>query len=174
MKNILIVIDMQKDFVDGSLGTDEAVSIVPNVCKKIKEFEGEIFVTKDTHTENYLETSEGKKLPIVHCIKNTRGWQLDTKVENALHEKHYRIVEKSSFGSLKLPQIISENIENDDFSIEIIGLCTDICVVSNALILKASFPEITIKVISNCCAGVTVESHLDALKIMQACQIEIV
>ena len=159
MHNILIVVDVQNDFVDGSLGTKEAVSIIPNVCSKIKNFEGDIYVTKDTHFDNYLNTSEGKKLPIEHCVKERDGWQLNEYVERALSDKEYTIIEKNSFGSLELPDIIRQKYSNLDFQIEIVGLCTDICVVSNALILKANFPENEIKVDASCCAGVTVESH---------------
>ena len=159
MHNILIVVDVQNDFVDGSLGTKEAVSIIPNVCSKIKNFEGDIYVTKDTHFDNYLNTSEGKKLPVEHCVKERDGWQLNEYVEGALSDKEYTIIEKNSFGSLELPDIIRQKYSNLDFQIEIVGLCTDICVVSNALILKANFPENEIKVDASCCAGVTVESH---------------
>lgn len=174
MHNILIVVDVQNDFVDGSLGTKEAVSIIPNVCSKIKNFEGDIYVTKDTHFDNYLNTSEGKKLPIEHCVKERDGWQLNEYVERALSDKEYTIIEKNSFGSLELPDIIRRKYSNLDFQIEIVGLCTDICVVSNALILKANFPENEIKVDASCCAGVTVESHNASLLTMKMCQIDVI
>mgnify|MGYP000456057129 FL=1 len=174
MHNILIVVDVQNDFVDGSLGTKEAVSIIPNVCSKIKNFEGDIYVTKDTHFDNYLNTSEGKKLPIEHCVKERDGWQLNEYVERALSDKEYTIIEKNSFGSLELPDIIRQKYSNLDFQIEIVGLCTDICVVSNALILKANFPENEIKVDASCCAGVTVESHNASLLTMKMCQIDVI
>ena len=174
MHNILIVVDVQNDFVDGSLGTKEAVSIIPNVCSKIKNFEGNIYVTKDTHFDNYLNTSEGKKLPIEHCVKERDGWQLNEYVERALSDKEYTIIEKNSFGSLELPDIIRQKYSNLDFQIEIVGLCTDICVVSNALILKANFPENEIKVDASCCAGVTVESHNASLLTMKMCQIDVI
>lgn len=173
MKNFLVVVDMQKDFVDGALGTDEAVKIVPNVAEKIKNFNGEIFVTYDTHFENYLETAEGKKLPVAHCIKGTDGWKLDSQVENALSGKKYTKVEKKTFGSVGLPNLIKNASDGDEFSVELIGLCTDICVVSNALLIKANFPEMPISVDSACCAGVTPELHNAALKTMQSCQIDI-
>ena len=174
MHNILIVVDVQNDFVDGSLGTKEAVSIIPNVCSKIKNFEGDIYVTKDTHFDNYLNTSEGKKLPVEHCVKERDGWQLNEYVEGALSDKEYTIIEKNSFGSLELPDIIRQKYSNLDFQIEIVGLCTDICVVSNALILKANFPENEIKVDASCCAGVTVESHNASLLTMKMCQIDVI
>lgn len=174
MHNILIVVDVQNDFVDGSLGTKEAVSIIPNVCSKIKNFEGDIYVTKDTHFDNYLNTSEGKRLPIEHCVKERDGWQLNEYVERALSDKEYTIIEKNSFGSLELPDIIRQKYSNLDFQIEIVGLCTDICVVSNALILKANFPENEIKVDASCCAGVTVESHNASLLTMKMCQIDVI
>ncbi len=174
MKKFLIVVDMQKDFVDGSLGTKEAVAIVPNVCNKIKAFDGEIFVTYDTHFENYLNTAEGKKLPVEHCIKNTEGWALNKDVQDALNSKEYKTVEKLTFGSVDLPNLIKDIADNEDFSIELIGLCTDICVVSNALILKATFTENPISVDSSCCAGVTPESHDAALVTMRMCQINVI
>ncbi len=172
MKKILVVVDMQNDFIDGALGTPEAVSIVPSVTEKIKAFEGDIFVTLDTHFENYLDSSEGKKLPVAHCIKGTNGWELNDSVKAALHGKEYTLVEKLTFGSVDLPGLIKEK-SGDDFEIELIGLCTDICVVSNALILKANFPEKEISVDSGCCAGVTVESHNAALTTMRFCQINV-
>lgn len=173
MKKILVVVDMQKDFVDGALGSKEAVAIVPEVVKKIRSFEGEIFVTLDTHFENYLSTAEGKKLPVPHCIKGTDGWKLNTDVESVLTEKEYRTVEKNTFGSVDLPEMIKTVAADEELTIELIGLCTDICVVSNALILKANFPETEITVSANCCAGVTPEKHLAALETMRSCQINI-
>lgn len=173
MKKFLIVVDMQKDFVDGALGTPEAVKIVPNVVEKIKGFDGEIIVTYDTHSENYMETSEGKHLPVPHCIKDTDGWKLNNDVQEALNGKKYTEVEKPTFGSIKLPEIIKDMAGEEKFSIELVGLCTDICVVSNALLLKANFPEADISVDSACCAGVTVDSHNAALQTMKMCQIEV-
>ncbi len=173
MKSFLIVVDMQKDFVDGALGTPEAVKIVPNVVDKINSFDGDIIVTYDTHFDNYMETSEGKNLPVPHCIKNTDGWELNEDVQKALDGKKYTSVEKPTFGSVKLPEIIKQLAGDEEFSVELIGLCTDICVVSNALLLKANFPEIEISVDSSCCAGVTVESHNAALQTMKMCQIDV-
>ncbi len=173
MKKFLIVVDMQKDFVDGALGTREAQSIVPCVTEKIRGFDGDIFVTYDTHFENYADTAEGKKLPVPHCIKGTDGWKLDENVQKALSDREYTAVEKLTFGSVGLPKLIEERADGEDFSIELIGLCTDICVVSNALILKANFPEKRISVDENCCAGVTPESHAFAIATMRMCQIDV-
>ncbi len=174
MKKFLVVVDMQKDFVDGSLGTAEAVAIVPNVVKKINNFEGDIFVTYDTHFDNYMDTSEGKKLPVPHCIKGTDGWKLDADVAEALKGKKYSEVEKITFGSVDLPDMIYKAAGGEDFSIELVGLCTDICVVSNTLILKANFPDKEITVDAGCCAGVTPESHDAALVTMKMCQINVI
>lgn len=174
MKKFLVVVDMQKDFVDGSLGSSEAQKIVKNVVRKIEDFSGEILVTFDTHYENYLESAEGKKLPVEHCIKGTLGFELSEKVKKALENKEYETLEKPTFGSLRLPEIIKEKAQGEDFTVELVGLCTDICVVSNALILKANFPEAEISVDSSCCAGVTVESHNAALLTMKSCQINVI
>lgn len=173
MKKFLIVVDMQNDFVDGALGTKEAVSIVDNVVEKINTFDGEIIATLDTHFEDYMDTNEGKNLPVKHCIKGTDGWKLNEKVESALNKKGYTELEKITFGSVNLPSLIKEKAGDNDFSIELVGLCTDICVVSNALILKANFPENEICVDSTCCAGVTPDTHNAALDTMRCCQISI-
>lgn len=174
MKKILIVVDMQKDFVDGALGSGEAVSIVPAVVQKIGGFDGEIIVTLDTHFENYMETAEGRKLPVPHCIKGTDGWKLNAEVEAVLAGKKYTIVEKNTFGSVALPELIGNAADGEEFSVELIGLCTDICVVSNALIIKAHFPEAPVSVDSSCCAGVTPEKHEAALETMRSCQIDVI
>ena len=167
---ILCVIDMQNDFIDGALGTKEAVSILGAVKDKIKKYKanGDLIVfTRDTHYENYMETAEGKKLPVAHCIEGTNGHQ----IHSSLNTHDCEIIDKPTFGSLKLADAIRE-IEDLE-SIELIGLCTDICVISNALLLKANFPEVKIVIDSSCCAGVTPESHENALKAMAMCQIEI-
>lgn len=174
MKKFLIVVDIQKDFVDGALGTAEAADIVDNAAEKIKAFDGKIFVTLDTHFDDYMQTAEGAKLPVPHCIKDTAGWQLDRKIDNALQSKDYTLVEKNTFGSVRLPALIESAAENDEFSIELIGLCTDICVVSNALLLKAHFSEVKITVDASCCAGVTPQLHNAALDAMRSCQIDII
>ncbi len=171
MKKILVVVDMQNDFIDGALGTNEAQQIISDSAEKIKSFSGKIFVTLDTHYDNYMTTSEGKNLPVPHCIKGTNGWKLNDKISAALKDKDYTLVEKNTFGSSELPKLISQYADKDDFSIEIIGLCTDICVVSNALILKANFCENEISIDSNCCAGVTPKTHHSALETMKMCQI---
>ena len=172
MKHFLIVVDMQKDFVDGALGTEEAVAIVPAVVRKIEGFGGEIFATLDTHFENYMETAEGKHLPVPHCIKDTPGWQFDQAVAVALDRKGFTPVEKRTFGAINLPELVRQAAGGEDFDLEVIGLCTDICVVSNALLLKAAFPEAPIKVDKACCAGVTPQLHEAALATMASCQIE--
>ncbi len=174
MKRFLVVVDMQKDFVDGALGTPEAAAIVGNVVSKIAGFDGEIFVTYDTHTDGYMQTAEGRHLPVPHCIKGTDGWQLDSRVAQALDGRSYTVVEKPTFGSVTLPTLISEAAAGESFSVELIGLCSDICVVSNALLLKAHFPESDILVDASCCAGVSVQTHEAALSTMRCCQIEVV
>ena len=173
MKHFLIVVDIQKDFVDGALGTAEAVAIVAPAAKRIREFSGEIFVTYDTHYENYMQTAEGKKLPVPHCIKGTPGWQLDATIAAALEGKAYTPVEKLTFGSVQLPALVEKAAAGEDFDITLMGLCTDICVVSNALLLKANFPEVKISVDAACCAGVTPDSHNAALLTMKMCQIHV-
>ena len=166
MKKTLIVIDMQNDFIDGSLGTPEAVAILPNVKKKIEEYKNagnEIIYTRDTHGEDYLSTPEGKNLPVVHCVKGTDGWQ----IADGLYAEGSKIIDKPSFGWT--------GWEKEELNeIELVGLCTDICVVSNALILKATFPEAEITVDSAACAGVTPESHSAALTTMKMCQIRVI
>ena len=173
MKKFLIVVDMQKDFVDGALGTPEAIAIVPNVVRKIQDFDGELIATFDTHHENYMDTAEGKKLPVPHCIQGTPGWALDSAVAAALEKRGYTAVEKPTFGSTALAGILRQMAGQEDFSMELVGLCTDICVVSNALLLKAHFPEKQIRVDASCCAGVTPKSHEAAIATMVSCQIDI-
>ena len=173
MKKILIVVDMQKDFVDGALGSKEAAAIVPAAVQRIQDFEGEIFVTLDTHFASYLDSAEGRKLPVPHCVKDTEGWQLNGAIQAALEGKRFTAVEKHSFGSMELPRLIRDAVGKEPCEIELLGLCTDICVVSNALILKAAFPEAVIAVDEACCAGVTPDGHRAALKVMESCQIDI-
>ena len=173
MKKFLIVVDMQKDFVDGALGSAEAAAIVPNVVRKIQDFDGELIATFDTHHENCMDTAEGKKLPVPHCIQGTPGWALDSAVAAALENRGYTAVEKPTFGSTALAGILRQMAGQEDFSMELVGLCTDICVVSNALLLKAHFPEKQIRVDASCCAGVTPKSHEAAIATMASCQIDI-
>ena len=166
MKKTLIVVDMQNDFIDMALGTKEAVAIVPAVKAKINEYAeagNEIIFTRDTHGEDYLETPEGKKLPVPHCIKGTAGWE----IADGLYVDGCKIIDKPNFG---WPNWKEESLED----VEIIGLCTDICVVSNALIIKANFPDASVKVDSACCAGVTPETHEAALATMKMCQIDVI
>ncbi len=174
MKKILIVVDMQKDFVDGSLGTKEAEGIVEAVAAKIRDFDGEIIATQDTHTPDYLNTAEGKKLPVPHCIRLTQGWQLHEKIVEALAKKEYRLIEKGTFGSVDLVDAVRTIRGTDEAELEFVGLCTDICVVSNVLLLKAYFPEMTMRVDAGCCAGVTPKTHQAALETMRMCQVDIV
>lgn len=173
MKSFLIIVDMQRDFIDGALGTNEACAIIPAAVKKIAAFEGDIFVTYDTHFDNYMDSAEGKKLPVPHCIKGTDGWRLNSEIADALKGRDFAPVEKNTFGAVKLPELIKKAAGTEDFTIELIGLCTDICVVSNALLLKANFPEVLISVDEKCCAGVTPEKHNAAIETMRSCQIDI-
>ena len=166
---ILVVVDMQKDFVDGALGTAEAVAIVPAVKELIEGFDGQVYFTRDTHFENYMSTEEGKHLPVPHCIKGTDGWQIVSELD-ALRTTE--AIDKLTFGSKELIALLADqkNVE----SITLCGLCTDICVISNALLIKAYYPEIPLYVVASACAGVTPESHQNALDAMKMCQIEIV
>ena len=173
MEKLLIVVDMQKDFVDGALGTNEAQQIVPAVVEKIRTFDGEIIVTYDTHEQDYMTTREGRFLPVPHCIRDTQGWQLNAEVAAALAERAYAVVEKPTFGAVTLPEVVQQLAGEEEFTVELIGLCTDICVVSNALLLKAAFPEADMTVDAACCAGVTPASHQAALTTMSFCQIVI-
>lgn len=173
---ILVVVDMQNDFIDMALGTPEAVAIVPNVVKKITDNAWDkIYVTYDTHGENYMETSEGKNLPVPHCIKGSKGWELNSKIEDALQKVTCPVVriEKPTFGSVRLAELVGEDLQRENCSVELVGLCTDICVVSNALLLKANYPEIPISLDSSCVAAVTPETNEAALKTMTMCQIQV-
>ena len=174
MKKVLVVVDMQKDFVDGALGTEEAVKIVDKVVEKIAAFEGEVVFTRDTHGDDYLNTQEGRYLPIPHCKKGSSGWQLQEKVA-AVKPEYAKIFDKNTFGSVELAQYLSEINEKEGIEqITFVGLCTDICVISNAMLAKAYMPEVTVAVEAQCCAGVTPESHNNALEAMKMCQIIIV
>ena len=176
-KSLLIVVDMQNDFINGSLGTKEAEAIVPHVADKIRHWDGDIIYTKDTHGEDYLDTSEGKKLPVCHCIDGTAGHELHPDVDAARAEhtgkdEHIStIINKPSFGSLELARLVTKGKYDH---IEFAGLCTDICVISNVMIVKAALPEAEIIVDAACCAGVTPESHRNALSAMKSCQIDII
>ena len=172
MQKVLVVVDMQNDFIDGALGTKEAVAIVPGVKEKIENFDGVVLFTRDTHETYYLDTQEGKKLPVPHCIRGTEGWQIRSELD-ALRKTEP--IDKETFGSTDLAGELTMIDEDEGIgSITLVGLCTDICVISNALLIKASLPEVPICVDATCCAGVTPESHENALKAMEACQIRII
>lgn len=172
MNTLLIVVDMQNDFIDGALGTAEAQAIVEPVAEKIKGHQGPVIFTRDTHKPNYLETQEGKKLPVVHCVKGTKGWKL-APVINQLADGR-EIFDKNTFGSVELTHYVSSLYQAGEIdSVELVGLCTDICVLSNAVLLKAAEPELRVSVDAKCCAGVTPESHTNALKAMKMCQIDV-
>lgn len=171
MRKILVVVDMQNDFIDGALGTPEALAIVENVKDKIRSYDqADIFVTMDTHGPDYMQTQEGRNLPVEHCIKGTEGWQLRDDIAALLTDEAH-IYEKPTFGSVKLAEDLSKIAAEQEIEIELIGLCTDICVASNALLLKANMPEVKISVDPTCCAGVTPELHESALRTMASCQI---
>ncbi len=171
MQDLLIVIDMQNDFIDGALGSDAAQAIVPYVIDRVRNFDGTVLFTRDTHRENYLDTQEGKHLPVPHCIRGTKGWELHPDLE-ALRQTEP--IDKVTFGAAALPAILAGLADLDPIrSITFLGLDTDICVISNVLLTKAYFPEIPLRVDSKGCAGVTPESHQNALDAMRACQVEI-
>lgn len=171
MQNILVVVDMQNDFIDGALGTPEAVEIVPKVEKKIREFQGKVIFTRDTHEENYMDTQEGRKLPVPHCIRGTKGWEIREELEQFRKEAAF---DKVTFGSTELGIALKEMNEKEPVeSITFMGLCTDICVISNVLLAKAHLPEVRMIVDASCCAGVTPQSHKNALEAMKMCQVEI-
>ena len=169
MSKILIVVDMQNDFIDGALGTKEAVAIVPYVKSVIENFDGKVFFTRDTHFENYMETQEGANLPVPHCIRGTDGWQIRAELD-ALRTTD--AIDKLTFGSSDLVEVLKK--EKDIESITFVGLCTDICVISNAMVVKAFYPEIPLIVDAGACAGVTKESHRRALEAMKMCQIKVI
>ena len=172
MRKLLIVIDMQNDFIDAALGTKEAVSIVDAVKEKIRSYPAEdVIATMDTHGENYMDTQEGKYLPVPHCIRGTEGWKIRPDIEELL--KGAKIYEKPTFGSVKMAADLKALSEREEIELELIGLCTDIYVASNALLLKAAMPEVKISVDPACCAGVTPEKHEAALETMRSCQIQV-
>lgn len=173
MRKILVVVDMQNDFIDGSLGTAEARAIVDGVKAKIAQFSPEnVFVTMDTHGSDYMEGREGRFLPVEHCIKGSKGWEVREELKDALQGA--KVYEKPTFGSIQLMEDMKKIADKEEISVELVGLCTDICVVSNALLLKAAMPETDIIVDSSCCAGVTPEKHEAALETMRSCQIQVI
>lgn len=170
----LIVVDMQKDFITGSLGTKEAQAILPGVVEKVRRYDGTVIFTKDTHTSDYLNTQEGKNLPVKHCIMGEDGWYLDAQLGAIADETDCKVYNKPTFGSVELACDLKKKNEKEPVTeIELCGLCTDICVISNALMLKAFLPEVPVIVDAACCAGVTPESHRNALEAMKMCQIVI-
>ncbi len=175
MNKVLVVVDMQNDFIDGALGTNEAQLIVDNVVRKIKNFDGKVVATRDTHQAGYLSTQEGVNLPVKHCIENTEGWEIRAEIQRLLDKEEAKIFNKVTFGSKELALYLEE-LGNKKFidEIEIVGLCTDICVISNAMLVKAFLPETKVVVDASCCAGVSVESHKNALEAMKVCQIVVV
>ncbi|MGM9593894.1 MAG: cysteine hydrolase family protein [Candidatus Onthomonas sp.] len=170
--DFLVVIDMQNDFIDGALGTKEAQAIVPKVVERIKGFSGRVLATRDTHEADYLNTQEGKFLPVPHCIRGTQGWEIQPEIAALLAEPP---IDKPTFGCTTLAHVITafHTCQEPVTSITLVGLCTDICVISNALLLKAALPEVPIYVDAGCCAGVTPESHQRALEAMQVCQVQV-
>lgn len=173
-KNVLAVIDMQNDFIDGALGTKEAQAIVGNVAEYIKKSMSdgtEVVYTRDTHFDNYMDTQEGKNLPVLHCIKGTCGWEICDELKT-LQNDDTRIFDKLTFGSVELAEYLKSMAGLE--SVTLIGLCTDICVISNAMVIKANLPEVRIKVVEKCCAGVTPQSHKNALEAMKMCQVAVI
>lgn len=172
--NVLVVVDMQKDFVDGALGTPEAQAIVPAVVAKVRGWQGRVLLTQYTHYANYLDTQEGKHLPVPHCVEGTPGWKLVPELAEYVREHDCLVLRKNSFGSLAVALDLQQWNEQDPIGeIEVIGLCTDICVVSNALLIKAAVPEIPVSVDSSCCAGVTPALHEAALATLRSCQVRV-
>ena len=174
-EKVLVVIDVQNDFVTGSLGSAAAVEVIPNICKKIEDFDGGIIVTQDTHDSEYLKTQEGHNLPIVHCIEDTWGHNIERDVFFALiHGYVLHVINKTIFGANVLPSVVTRTTTEDLKEIIVIGLVTDICVITNVLLLKTFFPELTITVDASCCAGTTPENHAAALQVMRSCQINVI
>ncbi len=177
MSKLLVVVDMQNDFIDGALGTKEAAEILDNVVNKIRDYEkngNPILFTMDTHYDNYLETQEGKNLPVKHCIAHTKGWEINDKIRCILERNNYKIYEKNTFGSGELARDLLNGVYNNVTYIEIVGICTDICVITNAMLIKTLLPEVPVTVDAACCAGVTPESHKNALEAMKMCQVKII
>lgn len=174
MKKILVVVDMQNDFISDALGSNDAINIVDDVCDLMRNFDGDIICTLDTHTENYLDTREGKFLPVEHCIKGTSGHKFNSKIESIVSEKKITCIEKETFGSFELLNYIENNYDKNEIEIYLAGLCTDICVISNAILLKTKFYENNIYCYEKLCAGVTKELHKSAIDVMKSLQIEII
>ena len=173
-KKILVVIDMQNDFTYGALKNQDAIDVIPLIEKKLSSYDGEVYFTMDTHGDDYMNTQEGRKLPVPHCIKGTEGWQIVDSLKKYCEDNNCKVYEKPTFGCVKLAEDIAALYEKETLDeIEFVGVCTDICVISNAMLVKAAVPELTVKIDAACCAGVTKESHATALKAMAGCQMEI-
>lgn len=172
MRRILVVVDMQNDFVEGALGTKEAQAIVGRIVEKIRAYpRDDVYATRDTHEEDYLSTAEGRHLPVVHCVRDTNGWELIEEVKELVDPGH--VIDKPSFGAVEMAKLLLERSLLEEITVELVGVCTDICVVSNALLIKAYMPETEVSVDAGCCAGVTPESHEAAVRTMEMCQINI-
>lgn len=170
MRKVIVVIDMQNDFIDGALGAKEAQAMLPYLVAKLeREKDALLIFTQDTHSKNYIETQEGRNLPVLHCIKPEKGWEIAPSLQPFV-KKAAAVIEKPAFGSLELPKAVAK-LQPDE--VELVGLCTDICVISNAMILKTAFPELPVAVDASCCAGVTPASHDNALQAMKMCQVDI-
>lgn len=169
MSKVLVVVDMQNDFINGALGTKEAEAIVPYVKEVIENFEGNVFFTRDTHFENYMDTQEGENLPVPHCIKDSDGWRIHPELEEL---RKTEAIDKVTFGSKNLVEVLKQ--EDNLEEIMFVGLCTDICVISNVMVVKAFYPEVSLVVDAKGCAGVTVQSHLNALEAMKMCQVKVI
>lgn len=173
-KNALVVIDVQNDFIDGALGSKEAQETLPRIVEKVRGFQGCVLATKDTHFDGYLETQEGKNLPVPHCIKGTNGWDFPEELAELMEERAVKVFEKTTFGSVDLARELKRLFDHDEIeSVEFVGFCTDICVVSNALLTKAESPELPVFVDARCCAGVTPEKHESALDVLESCQVQV-
>lgn len=170
MRKVIVVIDMQNDFIDGALGSKEAQVMLPHLVAKLeREKDALLIFTQDTHSKNYMETQEGRNLPVPHCIKPEKGWEIAPSLQPFV-KMAAAVIEKPAFGSLELPKAVAK-LQPDE--VELVGLCTDICVISNAMILKAAFPELPVAVDASCCAGVTPASHDNALQAMKMCQVDV-
>lgn len=174
-RKFLVVVDMQDDFVYGALKNQEAIKIVPSVVEKIKEYDGSVYLTRDTHKKNYMETQEGQLLPVPHCIAYSDGWEFIDQIEEMRYKSGFKVFQKDTFGCVNLAiELRAEHIKQSIEEIELIGVCTDVCVISNALLLKAYMPDVPIVIDASCCAGVTPESHRNAIVAMENCQIKVI
>lgn len=172
-ENVLIIVDVQNDFVTGALGSEDAAAVTDAIIERAARFEGTVMLTQDTHEEDYLGTQEGRRLPVEHCLRGSWGWQLVDGLQKLAESRNWKTYEKPTFGSVELARDLAARHEQRPFaSVELIGFCTDICVVSNALLIKAFLPDVPVKVDAALCAGVTPASHAAALSTMASCQID--